>query len=1487
MKGKKVIGIAALVLAAVGIFATVFGTMGSSENVRAAGNEIVTRGVVDSLNQVPQTKKDLYDKGEEDTKQTLGTEENPFLILEVVPYEEYALFGYHISGCEPLDMEQMYGHTDAMALIKNMNTADVEQQKPAYFFPDEPEADSSAYDSDNIPVKTSSDGDKNKSLKGYYERVEEGKGFFTQDENGEITKTSNGNIIWHTICTTEMEKRYAEQTFVSAEEVSETILNSVGDRVYTERVNTEEDPVLITYGYYYYENRDNFLKNSLDLSDEDAKKYSIVVKTITPKELNANPDWVNYTDLCIFSGKEYYGNLHEIWKKYNCLEHTSTTDTYVKGFANNDISWKIAQKLFDRVSATKNYAAIIMGTSLYKPANGDEMWSGTTKDSVTLYAYDWNLKKTASTVGSGIRSNNNVYKLAVMLFSMDHDLFKSLYLTDENPLGKKLIDDNGNFLLREGDDQQYWSIYSFLTIPPVEQTGYINPYDYWTNNDAYGLWETHGILGNINDGNYNVRVDGHIYTFSDDNALTFDYTDTSQSQVPNSKFEDYQDYLNEYYDVKDGEANHAGTPSDAVRYILGDHTKDSNDKMTGTLNILDIEPSFDYKNGYSLKESYIRMMIPKFTGTIQIKHMTTAEFIGSAEDLNSTYDMIFMGLDCEAYYLKEQWTGSENAELPDWNDDAMDGKIYFHTGDQAIANLQDQAGKAKFGIDFLWSEAKKEAVNSRELRFPGNDITRLKQQELEEYLDAGLPVVAVPYLYNTDPVRIDQSSNICNYIEKARKEKKASLFTSSDSRGIYESVRKERASAEFLTWPTEYDGTTEYEGSPNIKNMKRLETDSSGRSILPFRFKVTDPENSLFQCRVYLDSDQDGKFSSEECYYESEVFYPGDEPTVKCKLSKLYVGIVQWRIEVCQVKSETVDGKKQYIDTGIRGTKTGCSVAKRTAGEKKKIRVLQIMPDAKMITGGLNLEKDNLFVKYYHSLEDYDITVDSITLEVFLQLFTKEDPFIYDFSKPIDFEDDEPNPKNLSDNTKTVEFLWNMVKVNGEWINKEYKTVTLSQSAVFNNYNMIIVGFGDYYHEVDIHNEYGATDFLKFYVDSGKSVLFTHDLTSMINMEKLNGYRQYGYSANTYLRDTMGMNRYKAVSSNLNKNEREQLLCYQEDQVYDTVTDLDGNALDANHGCTYYMTKHMVQEGTEQHIPYKYAPGFREYNDQTDMVSEVNQGQITQYPYKIGDMCTLKNKQGLWTTYRGFKVARTHGQYYQLNMEDPNVTVWYCLAEDITLHWGKGDSVVYGVSPNDAANNYYIYSKNNVFYSGVGNDIITGDMEAKLFINTMIAAYRASFMPPMVTVLNDDAVLTDVNDITYEIMKMDEYDLDGTGELISEDMIKVEFSPEEANGVSTKMQLSICYVDSKSDNDIEEEDYIPVIYRKDGTPLTAQKTKQGRYVYNLSMKDNMKEFYFYYPKEKLKNAAGRNVRFTITNDKTKVPGVTTLNMETRALFVLD
>lgn len=1486
-KFKRCLASAVCVL---GVAAVCFGVAGYQNRIHAEDDQVLTRGVINSLGQIPQTKKTMYDNDDDQYMHTLGTKENPFFILEVVPYEEYATFGYHISGCEPVDPKTNYGHADAMVLANTLKTATSTQQNPAHFFEDEPESKPDAYDAGREPQKDYNS--LNQSYEGYYELVEDGQGTFIQDDSGRISKGTDAdkekrNIIWHTVCTTEKQAKFADKTFTDASDSYE-ILKNVGDCIYTKRVSTNEDQAYVTYGYYYYQNNDDFIKYSLlqkkageEIDQDEVDNYCVIIKTITPKELNDNPKWADYADLYFVSRSDYQGGTTaNVWKKYNRLNHKSTTTQYVNTFVNTstdknrDISWEVVEKIFNKVTADKNYAGMVMGSSVYSV----DSYVGSTKPGTDMQLYDWNLKKLYNevdnkyaTVSSGTKSNANMFKLSLMLLSMDTDLFKDLYMNKDNPLIK-----DGEFLLRDGDDRTYWSKTTFLLMDSTDVGNLRNPYAYLTSDES---WKKYGIAVELSF--YRVWVKGHFYSFNDDNSITFDYTQAPSK--PDSKFTDYQDYLDKFFDKKDS----SGTPSDSVRYILGDRNKIEN-RITGELNILDIEPCYDSKNGYSLQESYIRMMIPKFRGTINITHMTTAEFIGSAQDLNSTYNMIFMGLDQGAYNTMASTIDGKNGIYTCWNDSKMKGKIYFHTGDKMTgANYTND--KRSRSVEFLYSETSNSNVTGQELRFAGNDITTIKKAELEDFLKAGYPIVAVPYLYDTDSIRIDQHSNICSFIKSNRSsgtEKNTTLLKTSDTNGIYSVIKKSRAKVTFTKVPEKYNGDT---GSGNkVVNPNYLARDNSQRSLMSFAFKVEDKENKTYSYRIYLDQNQDGKFADDELYYTGKNFKANDgEQTVTCKLSKLYYGLIQWKIEVYEVKADAKDRSVRFVQTG-------CSAAKNMAGlGKKVINVLQIMPKGsnEIYDGKLDLSTDERFKKYYSELEDYSISITSISLDEFEQKF-KNKPFTsYDYSKKLTDEDYDNISKDLS----------------------------ADQQQLY-SYHMYIIGFGDTYAGKNLDNTYGMVDFLKFYIASGKSVLFTHDLTSMHNEKAEN----FGYSVNTLLRDVMGMNRYKAISKNV--PDKEKLIQYQKGISYDTVKDVNGNELDQKHGFTYYAMKRLGwipnKTATSEKMPYQYLiknpkgesvcgigeaklSGFNNNNDLTTKVSRANQGQITEYPYKIDST---------------FDISETHGQWYQLDMEDKEVTVWYCLADDKkyatskdtdskdkdskdTDSNGKGTASTYGVSPNDAANNYYIYSKGNVFYSGVGHSTITQDMEAKLFINTMIAAYRASYEPPMVEILNPDAELLDVNTMNYQMTANDEYNDDATtsgsssesGKVQLEgqgadnnDYIKVRFSPVELNAISTILTCSVYYETDGATH------YVQRIYDAEtNKEIESTLDKDGKCVYEGVQ--NMHEYYFYYPKKYLNEwkdgsttkSARRTINFYIKNDKAKLPRYQTLDMSVRALFRLD
>ncbi len=144
------------------------------------------------------------------------------------------------------------------------------------------------------------------------------------------------------------------------------------------------------------------------------------------------------------------------------------------------------------------------------------------------------------------------------------------------------------------------------------------------------------------------------------------------------------------------------------------------------------------------------------------------------------------------------------------------------------------------------------------------------------------------------------------------------------------------------------------------------------------------------------------------------------------------------------------------------------------------------------------------------------------------------------------------------------------------------------------------------------------------------------------------------------------------------------------------------------------------------------------FEAQTDLAcQQVNEGSIAYYPYQLGS--------GALTC--GADTALRASEYL-LDFEDnlksetgvDYVTVWYTL--------GGSTSTAYGISPKDARNNYYCYSKGNVMYLGQSEypyayDAQEGELpedsdgaaECKLFVNALMAAYHAGIHSPDVAIV--------------------------------------------------------------------------------------------------------------------------------------------------------
>ncbi len=135
----------------------------------------------------------------------------------------------------------------------------------------------------------------------------------------------------------------------------------------------------------------------------------------------------------------------------------------------------------------------------------------------------------------------------------------------------------------------------------------------------------------------------------------------------------------------------------------------------------------------------------------------------------------------------------------------------------------------------------------------------------------------------------------------------------------------------------------------------------------------------------------------------------------------------------------------------------------------------------------------------------------------------------------------------------------------------------------------------------------------------------------------------------------------------------------------------------------------------------------------TRRAERVNEAGVTMFPFSISDELII---------------SPTHGQTYSLDLEDPTVAVWFTLAPTqvdpkvaVDAQFARYVSSFYAASPRDGMSNYFLYSKENVYYTGAGHQLITGRLkdnndERKLFINTILNAVTKVTSGPQLKLYN-------------------------------------------------------------------------------------------------------------------------------------------------------
>jgi hypothetical protein len=352
----------------------------------------------------------------------------------------------------------------------------------------------------------------------------------------------------------------------------------------------------------------------------------------------------------------------------------------------------------------------------------------------------------------------------------------------------------------------------------------------------------------------------------------------------------------------------------------------------------------------------------------------------------------------------------------------------------------------------------------------------------------------------------------------------------------------------------------------------------------------------------------------------------------------------------------------------------------------------------------------------------------------------------------------------------------------------KYASVYGSNPSFLDDYDMLIVGIGDSFDFLSEQNGKKESQVIAAYqgisdfIGTGKSVLFTHDTTTWADNPN-NG--PWSYTLNKLLCPDVGFDRYGIYSSDLIRAGIKNLTStstqvYKVSDYYSLTQAKKNGQLTKDSYTGAELFKLITEEAQANSKDIAYKPNsdkqelvtevqgrsslkindagstnllksvnstFNTSFERTTTVELVNEGQILVYPYNIlDDMKTLEDGINKKMT-----VAKTHGQYYQIDMNEDadndgqsDATVWLSLKSDTANHQ-------YEAATRDARNNYYIYTKGNVTYSGVGDNKMNesgsdhyqheqgyntekcNKAEIDLYINTLVTAYSAGAHAPTIT----------------------------------------------------------------------------------------------------------------------------------------------------------
>ena len=586
--------------------------------------------------------------------------------------------------------------------------------------------------------------------------------------------------------------------------------------------------------------------------------------------------------------------------------------------------------------------------------------------------------------------------------------------------------------------------------------------------------------------------------------------------------------------------------------------------------------------------------------------------------------------------------------------------------------------------------------------------------------------------------------------------------------------------------------------------------------------------------------------SSEVLLEEGQYYYATYE------LPKSRLGIVPWKLEV-----------NDYENTCIRSSAVDYTAfSKNDAGDKAKINVLQMcLPHSGLTnwnndgitrnfiaftTTSVNLGGHNYYDPDYEYTSHDDSRIFNRLPSTGAKITAKKFETYLD---PVDEFDVH------------IQFLynsdWNKMFGSGAK-HKDGHTLTKAERLeawmeFLSEYDMIVLGFED---ENAFTSSEVFTKGFDDFINQGKGVILSHDTVEGANANR-NYYGKYApwlrtvsgqrrafynkvekngkityeksylttYTNATIIDDPSGVEEYKKYTRDKRnlayRVNNGQLNGYiSPDLLRDTqwghyfTPDIDLTSVEEEFLDGSYFVKENLDNAAQLYANYaydssrkdkvdrvikdgnKYNTGWPDVNAGTSIVKLTNNGQITTYPYLISPYIT---------------VANTHCQNYQLDLEyqvGGDVNVWFNLTDfadpglktqtnqfvtdevngktSLSKKWTR----IYSSKDQDSRNNFYIYNKGNITYTGSGHgtsqQALTDD-EVKLFVNTMISAYRPPEEGPTVEIVNASSASSKENLLYVDY----DTERDSTSDNVDKDILDGNIVTDASGTKMVKVQFML------------------------------------------------------------------------------------------------